>query len=213
MFDKSFVEMMKVDVRPFAKARDESPDVLYLPWAVCKKLLHDHGADTVMFWPVPGPDGSSLRRSELTFKDKNGVTNQAYEVVVHIQVDNLQWDTVYPVMNGDKPVKDNSMNQLRLHNAIRRAFVKSVAERLGLGFDLWLSENDLPDEATEDLSKHNLAKCKQRLLELVTAKINAGLPLTLIADRLGMDEETLRAKFSLYNELAKLEKAIGDMEP
>lgn len=207
MFGKTFDEMMKIDVRPHIKQRDGAD---YLPWAVCKKLLHDNGAEEVMFWPVPGPDGSTLRMSSVEFADKNGVVNRCYEVLVHIKVDALEWETVYPVINGNNPVKNNSMSQLRVHNAIRRAFVKGVAERTGLGFNLWLEEDDLPEE-TEDLSKHSLAKCKQRITELVTAKINAGLPLNIIADRLGMDEETLRSKFSLYNELARLEKAIGDM--
>lgn len=104
------------------------------------------------------------------------------------------------------------MSQLRVHNAIRRAFVKGVAERTGLGFQLWLDVDDLPDEV-DDLSKHSLAKCKQRLLELVTNKINQGIPLNVIADRLNVDEDTLRSKFSLYNELARLEHSISEMQP
>ena len=162
-----------------------------------------------MFWPVPGPDGSTLRKSDAVFTDKNGVQNRCYEVLVHIQVDSLQWDTAYPVLNGNTPVKDNSMSQLRVHNAIRRAFVKGVAERIGLGFNLWLKEEDLPEE--EDLRKHDILKCRQRLLELVTDKINMGIPLNVMADRLGMDEDTLRAKFALFNELARLEHAISEM--
>lgn len=209
MFEKSFDEMLKVDVTSWVKQRDGAD---YLPWAACKKLLHDNGAEVVMFWPVPGPDGSALRKSELEFKDKNGNVNRAYEVVVRIQVDNLQWDTVYPVLNGNNPVKDNSMSQLRVHNSIRRAFVKGVAERTGLGFNLWLKEDDLPDEV-EDLSKHSLAKCKQRFQELVTNKINMGIPLDVMADRLGLDPDSFRAKFSLYNELARLEKAVYEMTP
>lgn len=206
MFDKTFQEMLKVDVSPWVKNRDGAD---YLPWAACKKLLHDNGAETVMFWPVPGPDGSTLRKSDAVFTDKNGVQNRCYEVVVHIQVDNLQWETTYPVMNGGNPVKDNSMSQQRVHNAVRRAFVKGVAERLGLGFNLWLDEDDLPEE--EDLRKHDILKCRQRLLELVTDKINMGIPLNVMADRLGMDEDTLRAKFALFNELARLEHAISEM--
>lgn len=209
MFSKTFNEMMKVDVKPFVKNRDGAD---YLPWAMCKKLLHDHGAEEVMFWPVPGPDGSNLRKSDITFTDKNGTTNRCYEVLVHIKVDSLQWETSYPVINGNNPVKDNSMSQLRLHNAIRRAFVKGVAERIGLGFGLWLDVDDLPDEV-DDLSKHNLFKCRQRLQELVTDKINMGIPLSVMADRLGMDEDTFRAKFALYTELARLEKAVFDMVP
>ena len=210
MFTKSFNEMMSVDVSGYIKQRDK---IDYLPWAACKKLLHDHGADTVMFWPVPGPDGSTLRKSDMAFADKSGIENRCYEVLVHIMVDNIEWDIAYPVMNGNNPVKDNSLNQLRVHNAVRRAFVKGVAERTGLGFNLWLGEDDLPDNEADDLSKHNIMKCKQRLTELITAKINSGIPLNVIADRLNMDEETLRSKFSLYGELARLERAIWEMLP
>ena len=210
MFDKSFNDMAKVDVSKFVKQRD---GIDYLGWAMCKKLLHDNGAEVVMFYPVPGEDGSTLRMSKEAFADKNGVINRVYEVLVHIKVDNIEWDIAYPVMNGNNPVKDNSMSQLRVHNAVRRAFVKGVAERIGLGFSLWLDDDDMPQEEAEDLSKHSLMKCKQRLMELITSKINnEKIPLSTIADRLGMDEETLRAKFTVYNELAKLEKAIWEMK-
>lgn len=208
MFEKSFNEMLKVDVKPYVKIRD---GVEYLPWAACKKLLHDCGAETVMFWPVPGPDGSTLRKSDAVFTDKNGVQNRCYEVLVHIQVDSLQWETAYPVLNGNTPVKDNSMSQLRVHNAIRRAFVKGVAERIGLGFNLWLKEEDLPEE--EDLRKHDILKCRQRLLELVTDKINMGIPLNVMADRLNRTEEELRQMMNWHNILYKLEKAIEEMQP
>lgn len=208
MFEKSFNEMLKVDVSHYVKSRD---GVDYLPWAACKKLLHDNGAETVMFWPVPGPDGSTLRKSDAVFTDKNGVQNRCYEVLVHIQVDSLQWETAYPVLNGNTPVKDNSMSQLRVHNAIRRAFVKGVAERLGLGFNLWLKEDDLPEE--EDLRKHDILKCRQRLLELVTDKINMGIPLNVMADRLNRTEEELRQMMNWHNILYKLEKAIEEMQP
>lgn len=210
MFTKSFNEMMAVDVSGYIKQRDK---IDYLPWAACKKLLHDHGAETVMFWPVPGPDGSTLRKSDMAFADKSGIENRCYEVLVHIKVDDMEWDIAYPVMNGNNPVKDNSLNQLRVHNAVRRAFVKGVAERTGLGFNLWLGEDDLPDNEADDLSKHNIMKCKQRLTELITTKINSGIPLNVIADRLNMDEETLRSKFFLYGELARLERAIWEMLP
>lgn len=209
MFNKSFAEMVKVDVSKYIKKRDDAD---YLPWAACKMLLHEHGADVVMFEPVPGSDGSTLRKSDLSFADKNGVVNRCYEVVVKITVDNLVWNVSYPVMNGNNPVKDNSMNQLRVHNAVRRGFVKGVAERIGLGFNLWLATEDLPDE-TDDLSKHNIMKCKQRMQELITDKINMGIPLTVIADRLNRTEEELRNMMGWYFTLAKMEKDIWEMQP
>lgn len=211
MFEKSFKEMMAVDVSPYVKERDGAD---YLGWAMCKKLLHEHGAEEVTFYPVLGHDGCTLRMSRESFVDKNGISNRAYEVLVHIKVDNIEWDITYPVMNGSNPVKDNSMSQQRVHNAVKRAFVKGVAERLGLGFGLWLGEDDdIPMEETEDLSKHNIQKIKQRCQELVTSKINQGIPLNVIADRLGMDEESFKAKFALYNELANFEYKIWEMKP
>lgn len=208
MFEKSFSEMLKVDVKPYLKPRD---GVEYLPWAACKKLLHDNGAEVVMFHPVPGMDGSTLHMSSAEFKDKNGVANRAYEVAVHIQVDNLEWETVYPVLNGNNPVKDNSMSQLRVHNAIRRAFVKGVAERTGLGFQLWLDVDDLPDEV-DDLSKHSLAKCKQRLEEEITEKIKM-MSFPVLCEKIGKSEDEVRAMMSYYRALARLEHDVLEAQP
>lgn len=215
MFNKSFGEMMSIDVTPYVQKREDADNAEYLGWAMCKKLLHDNGAEKVMFYPVPTADGSTLRMSNAVFTDKYNTTNRVYEVLVHIIVDDIEWDVFYPVMNGNNPVKDNSMNQLRVHNAVRRAFVKGVAERLGLGFSLWLKNDDLPQEVeeTEDLTKHNILMIRRRVQELVSEKINQGIPLSVIADRLGMDEEGVRAKFAVYNELAKFEYAIWEMKP
>ena len=210
VFNKSFEEMMKIDVSPYVKQRDGAD---YLNWAMCKKLLHDNGAEVVMFYPVAGADGSTLRMSTATFTDKNGTANRAYEVLVHIKVDDIEWEVAYPVLNGNNPVKDNSMSQLRVHNAVRRAFVKGVAERIGLGFNLWLDDEDFPQEEIEDLSTHNIMKIRQRVQELVTAKINQGIPFNVIAARLGMDEESVRAKFAVYTELANFERKIWEMQP
>lgn len=208
MFDRSFGEMLRVDVKPYVKQRDGAD---YLPWASCKKLLHDSGAEVVMFHPVPGPDGSTLRKSDAVFADKNDVKNRCYEVLVHIQVDGLEWEITYPVMNGNNPVKDNSLNQLRVHNAIRRAFVKGVAERTGLGFSLWLETDDLPDE-TDDLSKHSLAKCKQRLEEEITGKLKM-MPFAVLCEKLGRSEDEVRAMMSYYKALARLEHDVLEAQP
>lgn len=208
MFDKSFKDMLAVDVSKYVKKRDGAD---YLPWASCKKLLHDNGAEVVMFEPIPGPDGCTLRRSELSFKDKNGVENRCYEVKVHIQVDNLEWDITYPVVNGNNPVKDNSMSQLRVHNAVRRAFVKGVAERTGLGFSLWLEIDDLPEETVDDLSKHSLVKCKQRLEETITEKIKH-IPFPVLCERIGRNEDEVRAMMSYYKILAKLEYDVNGVQ-
>lgn len=219
---KPFTELVEVDVKPYCDFREAKDDknktiqVPYLNWAVCKMLLHENGASNVYFEPCVNANGSSLFMADGVFTDKNGVTNRCYEVRVKITIDDLVFEAQFPLMNGSNPVKDNSLTQQRLWNAQTRAFVKGVAMRTGLGFKLWIDEehnNSKVEEETEDLSKHSLAKCRQRLTELITAKINMGIPLNVIADRLSLDEETLRGKFGLYNELARLEKTIWEMQP
>lgn len=218
--DMTFADFRAIDVTPYCDKREAKDDkgkkieVLYLNWARCKQILHDLGAKTVYFEPVTGDNGSSLIQSDTVFTDKNGITNRCYEVRVRIVIDDMTFESQFPLMNGANPVKDNSMTQQRLWNAQTRAFVKGVAIRLGLGFDLWLSaDEDLPQEETEDLSKHSIMKIRQRVQELVTDKINQGIPFSVIADRLGMDEESVRAKFAVYTELANFERKIWEMKP
>lgn len=136
---KSWSEMRKVDVKPFCKQRD---GIDYLNWAKCVDLLHEHGAETVYFEPVPAPNGSSLIMSEVTFSDKNGGTNRCYETKIKVVIDDKTYYMQTPVTNGSNPVKDNSMTQQRVWNSMCRAFVKCVAINTGLGFDLWVKEEN-----------------------------------------------------------------------
>lgn len=139
---KSYGEMMKIDVHPYCKQRDGMD---YLNWATCKKLLHENGAEKVYFEPVPDEKtGSSLRMSDVVFEDKNGIKNRCYETVIKVVVDDEEWFMRSPVMNGNNPVKDNSMNQLRVWNSMCRSFVKCIAIHTGLGFGLWLKEEEGP---------------------------------------------------------------------
>ena len=140
---KSYEEMRKIDVKKHCKKRD---GLDYLPWAVCVQLLHDNGANVVRWEPVPDEKtGSSLRMSEQTFTDKNGNTNRCYETRIRVTIDENVYEMQTPVMNGANPVKDNSMNQLRVWNSMCRAFVKCVAINTGLGFDLWVKEEGKGD--------------------------------------------------------------------
>ena len=142
---KSYDELRKIDVKKYCKKRD---GLDYLNWATCIQLLHDNGAEVVRWEPIPDPvTGSSLRMSNVEFKDKNGNTNRCYETRIRVTIDDKTYEMQTPVMNGANPVKDNSMSQLRVWNSMCRAFVKCVAINTGLGFDLWIKE-----ESGEDMS-------------------------------------------------------------
>ena len=118
---------------------------LYLNWARCIQLLHENGAEKAYFEAVPNEKtGSSLICSEQTFADKSKNTNRCYETRIRVVIDDNVYYMQSPVMNGKNPVKDNSMNQLRVWNSMCRSFVKCVAINTGLGFDLWLKEETGP---------------------------------------------------------------------
>jgi hypothetical protein len=139
---KPYGELRKVDVRPFCEERE---GMTYLNWAKCIDLLHENGAENVYWVPIPDEKtGSSLRMTDATFVDKNGVQNRCYETRIKVVIDNLEFEMQSPVMNGSNPVKDNSMSQQRVWNSMCRSFVKGVAIYTGLGFDLWLKEEMQP---------------------------------------------------------------------
>lgn len=159
---KSYEEMRKIDVSPYCEDRDGK---LYLNWAKCIELLHDNGAEKVYFESVPDErTGSSLRHTDVTFTDKNGVQNMCYETLIKVVIDDSVYYMQSPVMNGANPVKDNSMSQQRVWNSMCRSFVKCVAIHTGLGFNLWIkSEYDpLVDMIpTNDNEKATDAQIKQ----------------------------------------------------
>lgn len=203
---KPYAEMRKIDVSPFVEKRDGND---YLNWAMCKELLHQNGAETVYFEPCTNANGSSLFMSEESFEDSKGNKNRCYEVRVHIVIDDLEFDAQFPLMNGSNPVKDNSMSQQRVWNAQTRAFVKGVAIRTGLGFDLWL-KNDIENKAIDDdLSKHSLFAIKERMQQVYTMLIKKGLSTKEIAEKLGKTEDEVRVLFTYFEQLDRFEKAMS----
>ena len=204
---KPYAEMRRVDISQYIENRDGAD---YLNWARCKELLHQNGAEVVYFEPCTNENGSSLFMSDQVFTDKHGVTNRCYEVRVHIVIDDLEFDAQYPLMNGSNPVKDNSMSQQRVWNAQTRAFVKGVAMRTGLGFDLWLKNMD--DIVVEDdIYKHSLKVIKERMEQEVTTLMQKGLSLSDVAKTFGWEEEVFRSKFSYFAELYNIEKKLLEL--
>lgn len=208
----SYDEMRKVDVSKWTEKRDNAD---YLNWAKCIDLLHEKGAKVVYFEPVVNENtGSSLYMTEQVFTDKDGKTNRVYETEVKIVIDDLEFTQRGAVMNGSNPVKDNSMTQQRLWNCQTRLFVKGVAIRTGLGFDLWLKneEKEEKDNWEDDLTKHNLFKIKDRMQQLVTLKMRQGISVAKISENLGITEEEFKNYFTYFDVLARLEKRIGEMK-
>ena len=186
--------------------------VPYLNWAMCMKLLHDNGAETVYFEPCVNEKGSSLFMSDHVFIDKNEVTNRCYEVRVKIVIDDLEFEAQYPLMNGSNPVKDNSLTQQRLWNAQTRAFVKGVAMRTGLGFGLWVTGDEAEDKSpVEDLSSHNLYAIKERIQIAYTNAIKKGMSTGDIAKAVNKTEDEVMLLFTYFDQLNRFEKELSNL--
>ncbi len=205
---KSFNEMRKVDVSPYVEQRE---GVDYLNWARCKQLLHDNGAEVVYFEPCINENGSSLFMSDAVFTDNKGNTNRCYEVRVRIKIDELEFEMQAPIMNGISPVKDNLMSQQRVWNAQTRAFVKGVAMRTGLGFDLWLKDMEGVSQE-DDLSKHSLYAIKQRFQEEYTKVLrDKHLTTKEIAEKCAMSEDEVKVLFTFFDQLDRFEKKLLEL--
>lgn len=161
---KSYEELIKIDVSQYCEDRD---GFTYLNWAKCIELLRKNGATEVYWEPIPDSQtGSSLRKTDIEFTDKNGNTNRCYETRIKVVIDDKEYEMQTPVMNGANPVKDNSMSQQRVWNSMCRAFVKCVAIHTGLGFNLWLKEEYNKLEAKIPGTGENLAsEAKKKTLK------------------------------------------------
>ena len=211
---KSFAEMRQIDVLPFCDMREAKDDngkkitVPYLNWARCKDLLHKNGAEKVIFEPVTCPNGSSLIMADATFLDKNNIANRCYEVRVKVTIDDLVFESQFPLMNGSNPVKDNSLTQQRVWNAQTRAFVKGVAIHTGLGFDLWLNDTTGTDQE-EDLKKHNLFAIKERFQEEYTRILrDRQYTAKEIADKCERSVDEVKLLWTFFDQLDRFEKKL-----
>lgn len=202
---KSWNEMRKLDISKYVKNRDGAE---YLPWAECLKLLYENGAERVVIRTLTNDNGSSLFMSDKTFSDKNGNTNQCYEVRIEVCIDGSVYGFSYPVMNGINAVRDNLMNQNAVHKAQMRAFVKCVAINTGLGFDLWRDDSDIEND-TDDLTRHNLFSIKERLQIAYTRAIKKGMSTKDIADKLEMTEDEVKMYFTYFAQLHRFEEKLN----
>ena len=209
---KSYEELRKIDVSKWTEKRDGAD---YLNWAKVVDLLHENGAEKVYFEPVVNETtGSSLFMTNTEYTDGKGNKNRVYETAVKIVIDNLEFIQRGPVMNGSNPVKDNSMSQQRLWNCQTRLFVKGVAIRTGLGFDLWLKdeENEEKNNWEDDLNKHNIFKIKERCQLIYTQKMKEGLTTKEIAEKLHKTEDEVKALFSYFDTLSNFERELANID-
>lgn len=213
---KPYNELVKVDITPYCdhrKAKDDqgkAKEVPYLNWAKCVELLHEHGAESVYYVPLRNGDGSYLFSSKEVETGKDKRKTGCWFVSVEIHIDELVFLMDMPLLNGNYVVYEDTLNQLRIANCHARAFVKGVAIRTGLGFQLWLGEKDT-DSAPDDLSVHNIYAIKQRIEQTITRKLQGGVELRDLLASIGMSEKVFGRTMEAVNNLALLEQKLNGL--
>lgn len=198
--DKTYSQMRKVSVKEFTKKRGGD----YLPWGRCKEMLHDLGAEKVYYEPILTEHGHSLFYTKEQFGEGER-THHCYEVRIKIVIDDLEFEQHYPLINGTNPVMDNSLSALRISTAQARAFVKGVAIRTGLGFGLWLEEEDIPDTP----ENHKIWIVEKRIQEKVTSKLKKYGSEDEVIDAINA---TLSGGKLTRSALAKIMKSFGQVQ-
>lgn len=208
---KGYKDLRNIDVSKWVEKRDGAD---YLNWAKVIDLLHENGAEKVYFEPVVNENGSSLYMTTQEYSDSKGNKNRVYETAVKIVIDDMEFIQRGPVMNGSNPVKDNSMSQQRLWNCQTRLFVKGVAIRTGLGFDLWLKDELKTERENweDDLTKHDIFRIKERCQIIYTQKMKEGLTTREIAERLHKTEDEVKALFSYFDTLSNFERDLANID-
>ena len=215
---KSYSELRKIDVLPYCEIRKEGKEEIpYLNWAKCIDLLYENGAEKVFWEPVQNEHGSSLIEAAHDFKDKYDVSNRVYETRIRVTIDDNTFEYQGPVMNGANPVKDNSMSQQRLYNSQCRLFVKAVAIRTGLGFNLWLKNEEKEREIQERGEfKHDINEVRNRVFEMCTTLNKRGFSKQDIAEHIGISKNDLEINTKMYSKLAefegKIQKLLNDTQ-
>jgi len=203
---KSYDELSKIDVMPFCDTRDKIP---YLNWLKCRELLYKHGAEKVEFKPVKNTDGTFLFPQAETV-DKNGRKTHSYFVSVSVKIDGNAYALDYPLISGNIPIFDDTLHQLRIDNAHKRAYVKCVAIETGLGINLWLKE-DLTD--TEDLSIHNIYSIQKRIEEKITYLLKRGITEDELYQKLGVGKKQVATILTGYiRNIYALEQGLDNFD-
>ena len=200
---KNWNELRSIDVTPYCEERE---GIKYLNWAKCVELLHDNGAEKVYFESIPDErTGTSLRMTDVAFSDSKNNTNRCYETRIKVVIDDNEYIMQSPVMNGQNPVKDNSMSQIRVWNSMCRSFVKCVAIHTGLGFNMWLKSEMQPFSNVIPENKQTPTKANIDVLIGLAQKHNINLDAwlmmnqrtleTITAEEVGVMLQAIRIKY------------------
>lgn len=198
---KKFNELVKLDLTKFTqkkptffkgqdgrlKPTSEDKWLDYIEWAKLLELLYENGADEVGFF-------SEIHKEKIN------------TLVIHLCIDSQEYVTDYPIIDGNSVI--TAPNQMQLHKAELRGFVKCVAIHTGLGLSLWMREERQMQEVVnhepkKEEPKKGLPEMDDETYTRCVESIKDGklTQLTPVVKKYSLTQEQHEELFNLLNSI------------
>lgn len=209
---KSFSELMQLNLKehiskkPILKKEGgewkKIGELDYLSWPDCLWLLHQNGAEKVVYGNVRSGADHPLFL----------IDGRAPFVRVYVEVDGDRRELDYPVIDGARDISMDKLVQSDIHNATQRGFVKCVAINWGLGLSLWQkeeSEEGKRRKPSDDLEFHNIMAIKERVNRFITSKLQGGMSMEDVLSGLQLSQAQFSTVMKYFDGIATFEQRLS----
>lgn len=209
---KNFAELMELDLKehiskkPILKKEGgewkKIGELDYLSWPDCLWLLHQNGANKVVYGNVRSGADHPLFL----------IDGRAPFVRVYVEVDGDRRELDYPVIDGSRDISMDKLVQSDIHNATQRGFVKCVAINWGLGLSLWQKEEKDDGnrrKPSDDLEFHNIMAIKERVNRFITSKLQGGMSMEDVLSGLQLSQAQFSTVMKYFDGIATFEQRLS----
>lgn len=209
---KNFAELMGIDLKahiskkPILKKEGgewkKIGELDYLSWPDCLWLLHQNGAEKVVYGNVRSGADHPLFL----------IDGRAPFVRVYVEVDGDRRELDYPVIDGSRDISMDKLVQSDIHNATQRGFVKCVAINWGLGLSLWQKEEKEDGNRRkpfDDLEFHNIMAIKERVNRFITSKLQGGMSMEDVLSGLQLSQAQFSTVMKYFDGIATFEQRLS----
>ncbi len=209
---KNFAELMELNLKehiskkPILKKEGgewkKIGELDYLSWPDCLWLLHQNGAEKVIYGNVRSGADHPLFL----------IDGRAPFVRVYVEVDGDRRELDYPVIDGARDISMDKLVQSDIHNATQRGFVKCVAINWGLGLSLWQKEENEEGKRrkpSDDLEFHNIMAIKERVNRFITSKLQGGMSMEDVLSGLQLSQAQFSTVMKYFDGIATFEQRLS----
>lgn len=209
---KNFAELMELNLKehiskkPILKKEGgewkKIGELDYLSWPDCLWLLHQNGAEKVIYGNVRSGADHPLFL----------IDGRAPFVRVYVEVDGDRRELDYPVIDVARDISMDKLVQSDIHNATQRGFVKCVAINWGLGLSLWQKEENEEGKRrkpSDDLEFHNIMAIKERVNRFITSKLQGGMSMEDVLSGLQLSQAQFSTVMKYFDGIATFEQRLS----